>query len=105
MVGFPLRCAAVAVLVPTLLGSACSDPPSDDERRAHLADDLVTETDGALDDEAARCVADALFDELGDDAAPQLLAARRGEDTDAVRRQVIDAFDRCDALGAALAPD
>lgn len=102
MVGSAVRTAALASVLAA--SASCSGPLSLDDRRAALADDLVAETDGRLDRDTAGCVADALFDELGDDAPAQVRQAERIADEE-VRRQVIDAFGRCDAVGAALGTD
>jgi len=90
---------------PQLAG--CSDEPSAEERRAdlveELAADLVAETDGALDDEAARCVAERLADDVGVDRFDEVIAAADDEDGTGLRDQVIDAFSACDALDPLLA--
>lgn len=91
--------AAMLTLAATVL-LACGGTSAEAERE-RLTDDLVAETDGALDDETARCVADALYEEFGDDSFEQVVeaAADRDADTDdAVRLQVIDIFAGCDAL-------
>lgn len=79
--------------------SACGGSSAEEERQ-RLADDLVEETDGALDDDTARCVADALHEEYGDDSFQQVIeAASNRSDGDAeVRTRVIDIFAGCDAL-------
>ena len=88
----------VAILV---VGASCAGSEPDDTRR-QLAEDLVRETDGRLDGDAAACVADALHEEFGEDAFREVLDAAGGRDDGsdvAVRRRVIDAFSGCDALG------
>lgn len=99
------RRAAVTVAggLLALFSAGCGGELSADEQRQRLAEDLVTETDGALDDERARCVADALHEQYGDDSFQRVLdaAARPQTTTDAnadVRSEVIDIFASCDAL-------
>lgn len=94
MLGLAIGLAAGAVL------TGCSGDSADDERDA-LADDLLEETGGALDQATARCVADGLQDEFGDDSFEQILEAASGDgsEEEAVRIQVIDIFAGCDALG------
>lgn len=95
-----LICASALALM------ACSDDPSAAERRAALAEDLsgdlVVATDGALDDDQARCVADALIDSVGADSFDRVVAAATAADDagtdDELRLTVIDAFAGCDAL-------
>lgn len=79
--------------------TACAGSSAEEERQ-RLADDLVDETDGALDEDTARCVADGLHEEYGDESFEQVLeAASDRADTDAdVRTQVIEIFASCDAL-------
>lgn len=86
-------------LVATGALTACGGSSAEEERQ-RLADDLVEETDGALDDDTARCVADALHDRYGDESFEQVLeAASNRSDGDAdVRTEVIDIFASCDAL-------
>lgn len=105
---------ATAVVLPLV---ACTDDdPSPAERRAalteDLAGDLVTETDGALSDEQARCVAEALVQAVGVESFDEIVAAAAdgaaadpgasededGEPDDGLRLTVIDAFAGCDAL-------
>lgn len=94
--------AALAVLV---TGAGCSGDDGDAVER--LTDDLVEETDGALTREAARCVAERLDEDYGDDAFRLVLEAAEdeGDDPDAVRVAVIDIFAECDALDAVLLDD
>ena len=85
-----------------LVVAGCSDEPSAEERRerfvADLTDDLVAETGGALDDEAARCVAGRLADDVGIERFDEVVEAARSDDDPELRDQVIDAFAVCDAL-------
>lgn len=96
-VALPLALAALAVL-----GAGCGDAPSAGERREalvdRLAEDLRAETDGALDGDAARCVAAGLADAVGVDGFDAVIAASRGDADPALRDQVIDVFGTCDAL-------
>lgn len=86
----------------------CGGATSDDDARARLADDLVAETDGALDDETAACVADALHAEFGDESFRRVLDARSAPAEDGraadVRIRVIDVFAGCDAIEPIIAP-
>lgn len=93
------RWCAVGVVV---VGStACGSGDDDDVER--LAEDLVAETSGALDDEQATCVAAALDDAFGDDAFRRVIDAADGRSGSAdVRTQVIDIFAECDALDAVM---
>lgn len=81
--------------------AACGS--SDGDAR-QLAAELVEETGGALDDEQATCVAEALVDSFGDDSFQQVLDAAEGagESADDVRVEVIDIFASCDALDAVM---
>lgn len=88
-----------------LVALGCSEDPSPAEQRAalvrELTDDLVAETDGALDADRARCVAEELVDSVGVAAFDELVAAAVDEpddERDELRRTVIDAFAGCDAL-------
>ena len=92
-------------------GAACSGDPSAEDERRQLRDDLVAETDGALGEEEATCVADALHDAFGDDSFEQVLRADAdGDDAagadgaDSVRVEVIDIFSECDALEGIIEP-
>lgn len=91
---------SIAALLACAVLAGCGGDSADDDRDA-LADDLLEETDGALDESTARCVADGLQDEFGDDSFEQILDAASGSGTegDEVRVQVIDIFAGCDALG------
>jgi len=102
--------AALAGLALALVVAACGGQPSAEERRAalvaDLAEDLVAAGDGALDEDAARCVAERLADDVGPDRFDEVLAA--AEDPDAagdLRDQVVDAFAACDALDPLLEGD
>lgn len=92
----------VALAVVAVLGAGCGDQVTDEERRAALVDrltaDLRAETDGALDEGAARCVAEGLADTVGVDDFDAVIAAARSDADPAVRDQVIDVFGACDAL-------
>lgn len=107
-----MRARRTSLLLLVVLGlgvGACGDDGPDRER---LAEDLIAETDGALDEEQAACVAEGLDASFGDDAYETLLRAAADDDTpdadvDAealadVRVEVIDIFAGCDALGAAV---
>lgn len=93
------------VAVPLLaLGlTGCADDPSAEEQRddlvADLTEDLQAETDGALDDATATCVAEGLVDVVGVERFEEVVdaAAEGGEDPE-LRDQVIDVFSACDAL-------
>lgn len=78
---------------------ACGNTSADDERE-QLAEDLVSETGGELDDSTARCVADGLYEEFGDGSFERVLAAASGaqDDDEETRVMVIDIFASCDAL-------
>ncbi|HEU5084127.1 MAG TPA: hypothetical protein VFU14_12360 [Acidimicrobiales bacterium] len=99
-----LRLVALAVALAALLalGAGCGDEVTDEERRDalvdRLTDDLRAETDGALDEEAARCVAEGLADTVGVDGFDAVVAAARSDDDPELRDQVIDVFGACDAL-------
>lgn len=87
-------------------GTACSTGPTAQERRDELVDelaeDLRAETRGALDEEASRCVAEALADAVGVERFDEVVeAAAEGGDPE-LRQQVIDVFGSCDALGPVL---
>lgn len=88
----------VTLLVGAVL-TGCGGDSVDDETDA-LTEDLLEETDGALDESTARCVADGLQDEFGDESFDQILDAASGRGAEEeVRIQVIDIFAGCDALG------
>lgn len=88
--------------------AGCGDdeePPAEPDPRAgraelvaQLAEDLQAETDGALDDEAAGCVAEALVGTVGEDRFDELVAAAGGEGDAELQDQVVDVFASCDAL-------
>lgn len=84
--------------------AACAedDEPTPEERRAttvaQLAEDLVAETDGALSDEQATCVAEALVDTVGEERFADVVAAAGGDGDPELRDTVIDVFASCDAL-------
>jgi len=89
----------VASLV--LLGACNDEPTAEEERDAlvrDLAEDLRAETDGALDADAATCVAEGLVDEIGADTFDDVVAAAGDGDDPELRDQVIDVFASCDAL-------
>lgn len=92
----------VSLVVLAALGAGCGDEVTDEERRDALVDrlteDLRTETEGALDEEAARCVAEGLADTVGVDGFDAVIAAARRDDDPELRDQVIDVFGACDAL-------
>ncbi|WP_436793281.1 hypothetical protein [Actinospongicola halichondriae] len=84
-----------------LVAAACSNETDDAER---LADELIVETDGALDETQAACVADGLVASFGDDSFQEVLEAAEGTGDSAgdVRIEVIDIFASCDALDAVV---
>ncbi len=86
--------------------TACSNGSSPEQVRRQLADDLVTETDGALDDAAATCVADGLYQAYGDRSFQAVLDAadRPAGSREDVRTRVIGIFAGCDAIGALIDP-
>lgn len=93
----------LATVVVALAAVACGDDePTDAEQRAalvgQLAEDLVTASDGALDGDAARCVAERLADDVGVERFDEVVAAARDGGDDALGEQAIDAFAACDAL-------
>jgi len=91
-----------------LLLAGCAGAPSAEERRADLVDDLagelVEETGGALGEEAARCVAGRLADEVGIDRLDDVVRAAAADDDPELRAQVVDAFADCDAIEPLLEP-
>lgn len=95
------RVALPAVAVAASFALVACGGPSDEQRRQDLADDLVAETDGALDDDVATCVADGLYDAFADESIDRVIAVAEGaeDDTD-VRTRVVDVFSDCDALAA-----
>jgi hypothetical protein len=92
------------VLALALVVAACAedDEPTPEERRealvAQLSEDLVAETEGALSDGQATCVAEALADTVGEDRFPDVVAAAAGDGDPDLRDTVIDVFASCDAL-------
>jgi hypothetical protein len=93
--------SALAALATAVVLTGCGGDGDETDR---LADELVSETGGALDDTQARCVADGLVDSFGDDSFREVLDAAEGsgEDADDVRVEVIDIFASCDALDAVV---
>lgn len=93
------RVGVVVALV--IAGASCGNGGGDSVEE--LAEDLVEETDGALDTGTATCVAEALDLAYGDDAFSAVLDAADGaNDGDQVRLEVIQIFDDCGALEAVL---
>lgn len=100
----PSGLIVAGLLLASALGG-CGDDAAPDpdpaEERARLveglAEDLRVETDGALGDEAATCVASALVDAVGPDRFDEIVAAASASDPE-LRDQVIDVFASCDAL-------
>jgi len=91
------------VLLLSLVLAGCGDDASPEQEREalveDLAADLLAETEGALDERAARCVAGRLADDVGVDRFDEVVAAAADDDIDPdLRAQVIDAFAACDAL-------
>lgn len=87
---------AIAVASAALTLGACSGDALDEDR---LAEDLIEESGGALDEDQATCVADGLAAAFGDDSYQRVLDAATGDtDDDDVRTEVIDIFAGCDAL-------
>ena len=82
--------------------AGCSDSGEPDSDR--LAEELIQETDGALDDDQATCVAEALVGSFGEESfrAVTDAAAGDGDARDDVRVEVIDIFSACDALDAVV---
>lgn len=91
--------AALAALAVTV--GACGSRTSS-ERVDDLTADLITETDGALDETQARCVASALDNAYGDEAFQSVIDAVAGDDSADVRAAVIAIFSDCDALDPLL---
>jgi hypothetical protein len=103
LAGVRLRLPALAL---TLLLAGCGgEEPTAAERRAEvvaqLAQDLRVETDGALDEEMATCVATELVDAVGEDRFDEVVAAV-DDHASPLRDQVIDVFASCDALDPLL---
>ena len=80
----------------------CGDDDGTDADR--LAEELIDETDGALDETQAACVAEGLIESFGDDSFRSVIDAAdgEGEAADDVRVEVIDIFAACDALDAVV---
>lgn len=99
LAGVRLRLLVLAAAL-VLTGCGDDDEPSAEERRAEvvaqLADDLQAETDGALDDDQATCVATELVDTVGEERFDEVVAAA-GDGDPALRDQVVDIFVGCDA--------
>lgn len=96
-----------AVALALVSVAACGDDPSPEEQRAELVADLaaslVVETDGAIDDTQATCVATRLIDAIGAEAFEATILAAATDDSDQeLQLQVIDTFSECNALGAVL---
>lgn len=89
------------VVVIALLVAACGGSGDDVDQ---LANELVEETGGALDETQATCVAEGLAESFGDDSFREVLDAAEGtgEAADDVRVEVIDIFASCDALDAVM---
>ena len=101
------RTAALTCCLGLVVTAACTGEPSAEDERRQLRDDLIAETDGALGEEEAACVADALHDAFGEDSYEDVLGAdddRDGARADEVRAEVIDIFSECDALEAVVDP-
>lgn len=95
--------AVVAVLAVTGVAvGGCSDDEAPDA--GQLADELIEETGGALDEAQADCVAEGLITSFGDDSFRAVIdAAEDGGDAgEDVRVEVIDIFAACDALDAVV---
>lgn len=97
-----VRLRLLVLALGAALVACAEDEPAPEERRtamvAQLADDLVAETDGALSDRAARCVARQLVDTVGEERFDEVVAAAAGDGEPELRDQVIDVFAACDAL-------
>lgn len=94
------------MLALAVLAAGCGgEEPTAEQRRgevvAQLAQDLRVETDGALDEDMARCVAAELVDAVGEDRFDEVVAAVDDGDSP-LRDQVIDVFASCDALDPLL---
>lgn len=86
---------------------ACAD---DGPGRDRLAEALIEESRGALDEDQASCVAAELEDAFGDDSYQRIIDVAGTENGTAggdedVRTEVIDIFSGCDALHAVLVED
>lgn len=99
---------AIALAVGAVAVAACGGDPSDEERRAalveQLAEELVVESDGALDEDGAHCVAGRLADDIGVERFEEVVRAAAADDDPDLRAQVVDAFAACDALAPLLEP-
>jgi hypothetical protein len=99
--------AVVAGLVLALALGGCGGDhePADERARlvADLAGELQAETDGALDEDAATCVATHLVETVGEDRFDEVVAVADGEGDQHLRDQVIDVFAGCDALEPIIA--
>ncbi len=80
---------------------ACGGTTDDADR---IAEELIAESGGALDDVQASCVADGLVASFGEDSFRDVLDAAEGtgDDDGDVRVEVIDIFAACDALEAVV---
>lgn len=90
------------VVTLALVLAGCGDDPSPEADREALveglAEDLVAETDGALGEDTARCVARRLAEDVGVERFDEVVEAAAEDDDPELRAQVIDAFAACDAL-------
>ncbi len=88
-------------LVTIFVLASCGDDANDQQG---IAAELVAETDGALDESQADCVAAGLVSAFGDASFRDLVDAAEGsgDDADDVRVEVIDIFTACDALDAVV---
>lgn len=98
------------MLALALVVAACADDePTPEERRAEavsqLAEDLDAETDGALSEEAADCVAAGLVDTIGEERFDEVVAAAAGDGDPDLTDTVIDVFASCDALDPLMEDD
>lgn len=78
--------------------AGCGEDGGPDAER--LAEELIAETGGALDETQADCVAEGLIGSFGDDSFREVVDAAEGdgESAEDVRVEVIDIFSACDAL-------
>ena len=95
-----LRLPALALAL--VLAGCGEDEPTAEEVRAdtvaQLTQDLQDETDGALDEETAGCVATELVETVGEERFDEVIEAASGDGDPALRDEVIDLFASCDAL-------